>query len=137
MFNKSSRGPVSPTISWEIRGSINHIRSPSPNYTVGIRGRSTLERGNGPIHNPWIFKKTRPLSQMIRGSTIFVASLQHTKCGKATTGQSAFNRLLNQCSNVLKELHPGSDMYILWYITAIYIYVLHTSHIKSWYMRLF
>jgi hypothetical protein len=95
--------PVPPTITWEIRGLINHswrkasacFKKSVPDYTVGIpwvinwRKRWTHPQPTGGPEHPWTFKKTRPCSQGIRGSTTIVASTQHIKCGKAPSGQSA------------------------------------------------
>jgi hypothetical protein len=38
---------------------------------------------SGGPHHPWIFKKTYPFFQLIRGSTTIVALQQHTKCSRA------------------------------------------------------
>jgi hypothetical protein len=66
-------------------------KSPSPDndrdpWAINSRKRWTHPQPTGGPEHPSIFKKTRPNSQGIWGSTTIVASLQHTKCGWPLVG---------------------------------------------------
>jgi hypothetical protein len=100
VYNQSSRIPIFSTTPWEIQGLINHrwrkesafFKKPQlyckDPWAINSRKRWTYPQPTGGPDHPWIFKKTRPHSQAIRGSTTIIASLQHTKCGKALIEQS-------------------------------------------------